>query len=352
MYIIYTWIEFSKTAIHEKNKWNENQLSLYKCEKILFLKPWTHKYFTLKRITYTISISPSQSLLLYIVSYNSNDYKKKKFPPFNCYRGGRDRRGDLRETVQTGSITNVPEPGRPTAFSINGEHSVQRESSWNQTTWSTSLESSSKKDRSIGSEAGETGAPQDLSEENQGRTMHIVVTQERVEKFLRRRAGHREEESAQQHGTPKADRAAKRVRGSAYPRASCREEGEGAESRDLEASGCLLWYVERDEPDLDGPGGGSEAATREASNEAQCSKEESRHDALRERLGRIVSDSAHEHAKHTSTCSKRTSRICCYSLGKKERMDERQSSTRRFETIETIFFKHACMRTRKTAWPV
>lgn len=253
--------------------------------------------------------------------------KKFFFPPFNCYRGGRDRRGDLRETVQTGSITNVPEPGRPTALPINGEHSVQRESSWNQTTWSTSLEPSSEKDRSIGAEAGETGPPQDLSEENQGRAVHIVVTQERVEKFLWRWAGHREEESAQQHGTPEADRAAKRVRGSAYPRASCREEGEGAESRDLEASGCLLWYIERDEPDLDGPGGGSEAATREASNEAQCSEEESRHDALRERLGRIVSDSAHEHAKHTSTCSKRTSRICCYSLGeKKGRMDGRATN--------------------------
>lgn len=167
---------------------------------------------------------------------------KKKFfsPPFNCYRGGRDRRGDLRETVQTGGITNVPEPGRPTALPINGEHSVQRESSWNQTTWPTSLESSSEKDRSIGAEAGETGPAQDLPEEDQGGTMRIVVAQERVEKLVRRRAGHREEESAQQHGTPEADRAEKRVRGSAYPRASCREEGEGAESRDLEASGCLL----------------------------------------------------------------------------------------------------------------
>lgn len=98
--------------------------------------------------------------------------------------------------MQTGSITNVPEPGRPTALPINGEHSVQRESSWNQTTWSTSLESSSEKDRSIGAEAGETGPPQDIPEENQGRAMHIV-TQERVEKFLWRRAGHRKEESAQ-----------------------------------------------------------------------------------------------------------------------------------------------------------
>lgn len=63
---------------------------------------------------------------------------------------------------------------------------------------------------------------------------------DRFEKLVGRRVRHGEEELAQQHGAAEADRTSKRVRGTTRARAGCRVEGEGTESRDPEASGCVL----------------------------------------------------------------------------------------------------------------
>ena len=148
-----------------------------------------------------------------------------------CYRGGGDRRGDIREALQTGGPAHVPEPSRPAALPVDGEHRVQRQVPSPEAARQAALEPGTEAERPAGAEASEAGAPpQDVPEAEQGRTMFDRVIAavedpraEHLEKFLGRRAGHREEELAQQHGAPEADRAAERVRGAARAGAGGRD---------------------------------------------------------------------------------------------------------------------------------